>query len=226
MARIILFDIDMTLIRSHGAGRGALSKAFAETYSVDGATDGVSFDGRTDRAILDEIIAVHHLGPEPQKAYERVRAAYLAQLNASLDEHRGFALPGVEALLPKLQFSHGAIGLATGNMREGAQIKLAHYNLWQWFSGGGFGGDTPVRAELVAAGIRDMAAVLGVNADPGDTIVVGDTPLDVDAAQKAGARALAVATGSYTVEALRQTAAEWVLEDLSDTPGVMALLAS
>ena len=225
MARIILFDIDMTLIRSHGAGRGAMNKAFAKTFGLEGATDGVSFDGRTDRAIFDEIIAIHHLGRDPETAYEKTCAAYLSELGASLDEHRGYALPGVEALLPKLQVSHGAIGLATGNMRQGAQIKLAHYNLWQWFSGGGFGGDTPVRSELVAAGIRDMAAVLGINADPSDTIVIGDTPLDVDAAQKAGARALAVATGSYTVEALRKTNAEWVLEDLADTAGVMALLA-
>ena len=223
MARIILFDIDMTLIRSQGAGRAALNGAFADTFGLESATEGISFDGRTDRAILGEIIALHSLGTD---AYGRVSEAYLRGLSASLSDRPGTVLPGVEALLPLLQQSHGAIGLATGNMRPGAETKLAHYGLWHWFSGGGFGDDTPVRADLVRAGIRDMAALLGIDADPRETIVIGDTPLDVAAAQAAGARTLAVATGSHTAEALRESGADWVLDDLSDTAAVMKLLAS
>lgn len=226
MARIILFDIDMTLIRSRGAGRIALNRAFATAFGIASATDGISFDGRTDRAIFSEIIAVHGLGPDPESAFRRVTHDYLKGLSDSLTEYQGVALPGVEELLPLLQGSHGAIGLATGNMRPGAQIKLAHYGLWEWFSGGGFGDATPIRAELVTAGIRDMAAMLGVDADPRDTIVIGDTPLDVEAAQKAGARSLAVATGSHTSEALRDSGPNWVFDDLSDTAAVMKVLAS
>ena len=221
MARIILFDIDMTLIRSQGAGRAALNGAFADAFGLESATEGISFDGRTDRAILGEIIALHSLGAD---AYGRVSEAYLRGLSASLSDRPGTVLPGVEALLPLLQQSHGAIGLATGNMRPGAETKLAHYGLWHWFSGGGFGDDTPVRADLVRAGIRDMAALLGIDADPRETIVIGDTPLDVEAAQAAGARTLAVATGSHTAEALRESGADWVLDDLSDTVAVMKLL--
>lgn len=226
MARILLFDIDMTLIRSRGAGRLALSRAFAAAFGVAAATEDISFDGRTDRAIFSEIIARHGLGPDPETAFSRVSETYLQGLNASLGEHQGAVLPGIEALLPQLQGSHGAVGLATGNIRQGAQIKLAHYGLWEWFSGGGFGDATPVRSEVVSAGIHDMAAMLGIEGDPRDTIVIGDTPLDVEAAQQAGARSLAVATGSYSTDALRDTAADWVLEDLSDTAGVMKLLAS
>lgn len=226
MARIILFDIDMTLIRSQGAGRAALNEAFRDAFGLESATENVSFDGRTDRAILGEIIAQHDLGPDVDEAYARVSEAYLLTLSASLSERPGVVLPGVEALLPLLQQSHGAIGLATGNMRRGAETKLTHYGLWHWFSGGGFGDNTPVRAELVAAAIRDMAAVLGLAPDPRDTVVIGDTPLDVEAARQAGARALAVATGSHTIEALRESGADWVLDDLSDTDAVMRLLAS
>ena len=226
MARIILFDIDMTLIRSQGAGRAALNAAFAETFGIESATENISFDGRTDRAIFSEIIALHRLGADPEAAFRQVSQAYLEGLSASLAEHQGVVLPGIEALLPLLQGSHGAIGLATGNIRHGAQIKLAHHGLWEWFSGGGFGDATPVRAELVKAGIRDMAALLGIDPDPRDTIVIGDTPLDVEAARQASARTLAVATGSYTVEALRESGADWALDDLSDTAAVMKLLAS
>ncbi|MEO6042969.1 MAG: HAD family hydrolase [Tepidiformaceae bacterium] len=225
MARIILFDIDMTLIRSQGAGRAALNEAFRDAFGLESATENVSFDGRTDRAILGEIIAQHDLGPDVDEAYARVSEAYLLTLSASLSERPGVVLPGVETLLPLLQQSHGAIGLATGNMRRGAETKLTHYGLWHWFSGGGFGDNTPVRAEVVAAGMRDMAAVLGIDADPRETIVIGDTPLDVEAAQAAGARTLAVATGSHTADGLRTSGADWVLDDLSDTDAVMRLLA-
>lgn len=224
MARIILFDIDMTLIRSQGAGRAALNEAFGDAFGLESATEGISFDGRTDRAIFGEIISLNGLGPDAATAYRRVSEAYLLRLNASLSDRPGIVLQGVEALLPLLQQSHGAVGLATGNMRRGAETKLAHYGLWHWFSGGGFGDDTPVRADLVRAGIRDMAALLGIDPDPRETIVVGDTPLDVEAAQAAGARTLAVATGSHTAEALRESGADWVLDDLSDTVAVMKLL--
>lgn len=226
MARIILFDIDKTLIRSRGAGRSAMNDAFSEAFGIETATEGISVDGRTDRAIFSEIIALHGLGPDAESAYRRVADAYLARLSASLTGKPGVVLPGVEALLPLLQQSHGAIGLATGNIRRGAETKLAHYGLWHWFSGGGFGDDTPVRAELVGAGIRDMAAMLGVDPDPRDTIVIGDTPLDVEGARRAGARAIAVATGNHTAEALAACGADWVVDDLADTVGLMALLTS
>ena len=226
MARIILFDIDMTLIRSQGAGRSAMNGAFSEAFGIEAATEGISVGGRTDRAIFAQIIATHRLPPDAEAAFQRVSAAYLQRLAGSLAARPGVVLPGVEALLPLLQQSHGAVGLATGNMRRGAETKLAHHGLWHWFSGGGFGDDTPVRADLVRAGIRDMAALLGIDADPRETIVIGDTPLDVEAARAVGARALAVATGSHTIEALRESGADWVLDDLSDTDAVMKLLAS
>lgn len=226
MARILLFDIDKTLIRSRGAGRAAMDEAFAEVFGLDSATANVSVDGRTDRGIFGEIIATHRLSPDGETAFQRVSAAYLQRLAGSLAAQPGVVLPGVETLLPLLQHSHGAVGLATGNMRRGAETKLAHFGLWHWFSGGGFGDETSVRADLVRAAIRDMAAALGVEPDPQNTIVIGDTPLDVKAAQQAGARSLAVATGSYSTGALRDTAADWVLEDLSDTAGVMKLLST
>ena len=105
-------------------------------------------------------------------------------------------------------------------------MKLGHFGLWEHFAGGGFGDHSGVRADLIRAGIQELAAVAGVEADPGDCIIIGDTPLDVAAAHAAGARALAVATGNSSVEALRESGAEWVLADLSDIANVMGILAS
>lgn len=226
MARIVLFDIDMTLIRTQKAGRASVEAAFAEAFGLESPTEGVSFDGRTDHAIFMEIVARHGLGPDAESAYRKASDAYLAVLGPTIATREGEVLPGIHELLPALKASHGAIGLATGNMERGAQIKLGHFGLWDWFAGGGFGDSTPVRAEVVRSGIDSLAAVLGVAASPLDTIIIGDTPLDVDAAHKAGARALAVATGSYDIDTLRQNGAEWVLPDLSDIERVMALLGS
>lgn len=227
MARLVLFDIDQTLISTLRAGRAALDSGFARTFGIDDAIGSVAIDGRTDHAIFMEIIATRGLANgDIAAAYRSGCDAYLADLPDAIAARNGHVLPGVAALLDALAASHGAVGLATGNMRRGAEIKLGHFGLWKRFAAGGFGDDTPVRAEVVASGIHALAAVLDVPAHPHDAIVLGDTPLDVDAAHLAGARAIAVATGKYGVDELAASGAEFVVPDLADTARMLEILAS
>lgn len=224
MARILLFDIDMTLIRTNRAGREAIDRAFAELYGVTDATAGVRIDGRTDRGIFLDVIALHGLANEDvDAAFTRSAEAYLRALPGALERRGGSVLPGVAPLLDALSASHPAVGLATGNMERGARAKLGHFGLWERFAAGGFGDDSAVRAEVVRSGIDRLAAILGIDAAAHDTIVIGDTPLDVEAAHHAGVRALAVATGSFPKEDLAASGAEWVVDSLED-PDVLRML--
>lgn len=224
MTRLILFDIDLTLVTTHGAGRAAMTEAFRALFGIDDPTAGIRFDGRTDHAIFTEVIAVNGLGGNGNGVYQRVVDGYLARLPGFLRAKGGGPLPGVGPLLDALAAEGAPVGLATGNMRRGAQAKLSHFGLWERFAAGGFGDETPDRAEVVRSAIANLAAAAGHDPDPAACVVIGDTPLDVAAAHAAGARAMAVATGSYTVEALRESGAQYVLDDLADTARVLDML--
>lgn len=225
MGRILLFDIDMTLIRTGGAGRKAIDAVFAEVCGVENPTKGISFDGRTDHAIFMETIALHHLADgDLLDVYEQMTERYLDRLRVMIGETGGTVLPGVEALLEGLEGTSAAVGLATGNLRRGAEIKLGHYGLWGRFVAGGFGDETPVRAEVVRRAMEEVAAAVETDASPEECWVIGDTPLDIEAARLAGMRVLAVATGSYPVGALEAAGAEVVVEDLRDTERVVEVL--
>ena len=227
MPRLVLFDIDLTLISTSGAGRSAMESAFRRLWPVERATEGVTFDGRTDRGIFIEVLERHGLdGPELEANLARYTAAYLEDLPGSLRAKGGTVLPGVSELLAALAVEQRGFGLATGNLRSGAQAKLGFFGLWERFLGGGFGDDHAVRADLVAAGIRELAGRLEAGPDPRNAIVLGDTPLDIDAAHRAGALALGVGTGRFTAEQLRAAGAEFAVDDLSDTARVMEILTS
>lgn len=228
MPSLVLFDIDMTLIRTQRAGRAAIEKAALRLFAIENAVEAVRIDGRTDHAIFMDLIALHRLSEseDPLVLYRKLADAYLEDLAPTIAERGGEVLPGVPSLLEALAQSHGAVGLATGNMQRGAAIKLGHFGLWESFAAGGFGDDTPVRAEVVREGIENLAAHLGITAHAADCVVIGDTPLDVEAAHLAGAKAMAVATGAYDLVALETSGAEWVLPDLADVDRVLAILRS
>lgn len=222
MTRIILFDIDLTLIHTNGAGRVAMDATLRERYGVEEPTAGIRFDGRTDRAIFLDALA--KLRATDDDAFSGLVAGYLARLPAALTERGGAVLPGVEEILDELARQAAPVGLATGNMRRGAAAKLGHFGLWGRFAGGGFGDDEVERSRVVRRGMDEMAAIGRLAGETATSIVLGDTPLDVEAAHAAGARALAVATGSYDVEALKASGADWVFRDLSDTVAVLDAL--
>ncbi|MCO5202407.1 MAG: HAD hydrolase-like protein [Chloroflexi bacterium] len=225
MTRLILFDIDLTLIQTAGAGRTAMETAFERLYGVTGATSGVGFDGRTDWAIFTEVIERHGVAEGSlEAALSEFAEAYLAEFPRFLAEKGGRVLPGVPELLDALDREVPGFGLATGNLRRGAAAKLGHFGLWERFAGGGFGDSHTVRAELVKAGIAELADVLRVGADPANAIVLGDTPLDVEAAHRAGARALGVGTGRFSAAELSASGAEFAVDDLQDTARLLDIL--
>lgn len=222
---LLLFDIDHTLIVSGGAGRAAIAAAVADEFGVRRPLDGMAVDGRTDRAILGEALERAGLAHGPDEV-ARLLEAYLARLPAELRARRGRVLPGVPALLDALERAGAPLGLATGNVARGAEIKLRHYGLWERFPAGGFGDVSAERAEVVAAAIEAAAAAAGRNGNGAAPapIVIGDTPRDVAAAHAAGARALGVATGKWDEAALRAGGADFTLPDLGDTEAALALL--
>lgn len=226
MPPLILFDIDLTLIHTGGAGRKAMATAFQRLFGIQDPTRGILFEGRTDHAIFMEAIALNALADGDLDAvYRRTIEAYLEELPRSIRANGGGrVLPGVPSLLDELDRRGVAYGLATGNLRRGAAIKLGHYGLWERFAAGGFGEDSPVRADVVRRAIEELASATGLDPDPENTIVVGDTPLDIEAAHLAGAVALGVGTGSHGVEQLRASGADHALSNLADTDRVLAIL--
>ena len=225
MPRILLFDIDMTMIRTDGAGRAAMEEAFHHEFGVERATEGILFDGRTDRGIFLECLERHGFGgPELLPNFHRFSERYLELFPGWIARKGGVVLPGVPELLTALEESDAVVGLATGNLRRGAAHKLGHFGLWERFAGGGFGDDHSVRADLVRAGIVELEGLFGLGAGECEVIVLGDTPLDVEAAHLAGAKAFGVGTGRYTPEQLMASGAEYAMADLSDTTRAMEIL--
>ena len=163
---------------------------------------------------------------ERPSVFNGIVADYLLRLEGALVARGGEILPGVVPILAALEREGIRPGLATGNFARGAQLKLAYFDLWEQFAGGGFGDGKLIRADVVREGLDAMSRHLGREVAPERCIVLGDTPLDIEAAHAVGARALAVATGSYTVQELQASDAEWVLADLSDTNLLLEILTS
>lgn len=213
-AVLVLFDIDGTLIQTAGAGVRGMGAAFAELHAQPLALEGVPVAGRTDRAILREIFTRYAI-EETDDTIAALRDAYLAELPLHLRQRvqGGFGvLPGVHAALDALEADDRfTVALLTGNFERGAQIKLAHFDLWERFAFGAYGDAHVNRRDLVPVAIEQAQRA---GRDPRHVVVIGDTPLDVDCAHAHGARAVAVATGHHTLEELRATGADLTVETL------------
>ena len=222
---LVLWDVDLTLVRTLGAGRAALDAALSQLYGSEGLTGGIRFDGRTDYGIFTEILQVRGLADgNIEGEYGRLADAYIELLPRMLHAKQGEILPGVLAALDRLEAEGVANGLATGNLERGARVKLSHHGLWQRFVAGAYGDCQPIRADVIREAVQNIATASGTEPDPARAIVIGDTPLDVEAAHMAGTRCLAVATGSYTVADLEASGAEFALPDLSDTERVAEII--
>ena len=224
---LVLFDIDGTLLLTGRAGVRAMTAAFAELFGVADAFAAVSMGGRTDSYLLSRALAAAGL-PDTGDVHESFQERYIVRLAAEINQPgtgRKGVLPGVTALLDAVRAkSHIHAALLTGNYRSAADIKLSHFGLSGHFSWGAFSDDAADRNALVPIA-RNRARARGILADPpGRTIVVGDTPYDVECARVAGARAIAVATGGFSASELRAAGADVVLEDLTETEAVLELL--
>ena len=213
---VMLFDIDGTLIRSGGAGKGALEGALAAAFGVAEVRDGVPYAGRTDAAIGTDLLVLH--GIEPSAAnLDRLHRAYLNELPTALERVRGLVLPGVVELLDSLGTRPAvALGLLTGNVRRGAELKLRHHGLWERFAFGGFGDGATNRDDVARAAVADAVRHLGREPARERVWVIGDTPHDVTCARAVGAKVVGVATGWHTAEELLGAGADVVLRDLTE----------
>jgi phosphoglycolate phosphatase len=225
--RLVLFDIDGTLLSASGAGRRAMRLAFLDVYGTAGRIDTYDFHGKTDLIILREILGAAGLPPDAVAAREgEFFACYLRHLEAEIgDGQRVTLYPGVKALVEALAGSDRCVvGLLTGNIEAGARVKLRSTGLLSHFRLGAYGSDDADRTRLPALAARRAEALLGRTFEGPDLVIIGDTPLDVGCAQAFGARAVAVATGRHTVVDLSTCGPDHVFADLSETALVMAAL--
>ena len=217
---LLLFDIDGTLIRSGGSGERALRLAVRDTFDVDDDLHDIEIAGRTDTGIARQLLRKY--GREvTEEGIETILGNYLRHLPALLRESQGQVLPGVEALLPLLkQRGDVVLALLTGNVVRGAEHKLRHYGLWDYFSFGAFADDHHERDHLgpfALARARDRRHEVGLSR----TFVIGDTPHDISCARAIGAKAVAVATGVFTAENLAPHRPDILLETLGEIPSTL-----
>lgn len=221
---VVLFDVDGTLVSTGGAGRRAMSDAFAEVHGSPEAMEGIELAGATDRAILRSALSRLDL-PLTDARFDAIVRAYLTRLEDEVQRSPGYRVHrGVRRLLASLERdAHIGLGLGTGNVREGAMVKLRRGELSRYFRFGGFGSDAEARDELLELGIRRGAEAMGMSRARVRAVVVGDTPKDVVASRAVGAECLAVASGSASEAELREAGAVRVVSDLTQH-GVVSFL--
>jgi phosphoglycolate phosphatase-like HAD superfamily hydrolase len=212
---VLLFDIDGTLIRSGGAGRAALQRAFDAHCGEPNATSQITFAGMTDHLIVGQGLEAARQ-PNTLEDRQRVLTLYLDFLRQEVQRSARYeVLPHVQEVLEAVSgLPSVAVGLGTGNLEQGARIKLARGGLNHWFSFGGFGSDHPQRAELIRAGAVRGAHQLGHALERCRVVIIGDTPRDVQAAHAIGATCVGVTTGIYQEEALVAAGADHVADHL------------
>jgi phosphoglycolate phosphatase-like HAD superfamily hydrolase len=219
----VLFDIDGTLISSGGAGAESWRRAFEELYGIPADIGKHTDTGMTDPDV-GRLTFLGVLGREPTpEEMARLMTKRHEHLPDAVAESEGYrVLPGVEQALERLRDAGFLLGLTTGGTETAAHMKLARGGLNRFFSFGGYGSDSPDRAELTRRAIERAGEILKRPLDPQQALVVGDTPLDIEAANAAGAVAVGVATGHYSEDDLRQAGADHVVKTLEEElPGVV-----
>jgi phosphoglycolate phosphatase len=227
--KLVLFDIDGTLLSAAGSGRRAIHTALREIFGGVGPDD-YWFDGRTDPEIVRDLMRLDgHEASLIESRMPAVLARYVDRLSVELADpvHRPILCPGVEPLLARLEARDDVVlGLLTGNVQPGAVAKLQAVGLDPArFTVGAFGSDHAVRGELPAIAVARAREQLGIDVAGTHVVVIGDTPADVACGSGIGARAIAVATGRYSVAELAACHPAAVFADLTDTDTVLASIA-
>lgn len=226
MKRLILFDIDGTLLSADGAPRRAFTRAMLEVYGTTGPIATHRFDGKTDPQIARELLTLAGLADDTIDAgLPGLWAVYLRELEGELAQptHRTHVYPGVRELLHVLEARTGdaVLGLLTGNIRPGAALKLRSAAIHTDFRIGAFGSDCERRDGLPPVAVERALQSTGVSFSRRDIVIIGDTPSDVTCGAALGVRAVAVATGRHAAPELLQAGAEVVFQDLGDTAAVL-----
>jgi len=215
MIRLVLFDIDGTLILTGGAGMKAFAEAFSEEFDLPHATEAMDFAGRTDRGLAYEVFRANQIEPA-QANFEKFTEAYTQRLAKYLPADNTQPLPGVLELLDAIQTMTAppVLGLLTGNLPLGAELKLTHYHLWHRFEFGAFGDTTEDRNEIAQSAFENAQGQFP-NLSPSEILIIGDTPADIHCAQSINARVLAVATGNFSEAQLAEHQPTFLVPDLT-----------
>jgi phosphoglycolate phosphatase-like HAD superfamily hydrolase len=224
---VLLFDIDGTLVTTGGAGRRSMDLAFEQLHGRRDACDSFSMSGMTDRAIVRKALGIIGVEASPE-AIDAVIASYLAHLALEVPkvadrDYRVF--PGMrEAVMEARSRSGFAVGLGTGNVRQGARVKLERVSIYDQFDFGGFGCDHEDRVELIRSGAKAGASRLGAPLAECRVVIIGDTPKDVHAAKGIGAECIGVGTGNYSVQVLMEAGADAAFPDFTHREAMAVLL--
>ncbi len=225
MAKLLLWDIDGTLLASGGAGMRALESAVSTEFLQGEPADLSIIDwaGRTDRWIAEKIFA-HYEVEHTAANVTRLLDTYIGNLPPFLDRLSA-VLPGIVDILTTVAARDDVHqGLLTGNLERGAATKLGHFDLWRFFAFGAFADDSPHRNDLGPHALRRATAHTGHTYEPSDVWIIGDTPHDIACGKVIGARTLAVATGHHPREELATHRPDALLDDLADPAAFWSLL--
>jgi phosphoglycolate phosphatase-like HAD superfamily hydrolase len=222
---LILWDIDCTLIDSGGAGERALRLALKYEFGLDDSLAWLEYFGRTDVWIARAILQKHYGAATPE-SIRRFLDAYLAALVKEMRNPHARILPGVSAIVAEIaRRSDITQGLLTGNLQQGAEIKLRHFDLWTSFPFGAFADDAEQRDELGPHALRRATAFHGHDFAPERVFVIGDTPHDIACGKAIGAQTIAVATGRFSGEQLRAKTPSIFFENLADSAAFFSVVA-
>jgi phosphoglycolate phosphatase len=215
--KLILWDIDGTLIVSHGAGFRAMERALTKRFGLKCDMRQIDWAGRTDSWIAGEVLRVVGLPATPENIHDYLEA-YLDTLPGELRDGRpGLLLPGILELLEIFRQRTDAVqGLLTGNLERGARIKLSHFQVWHYFEFGAYADDSHLRNDLGPHALRRARERHAVEFSPANTFIIGDTPHDIECGKVIGAKTIAVATGKYSVAELAAHTPTAVFADFSD----------
>lgn len=226
--KLLLFDIDGTILRTDGSGRRSVGHALRTHFGREYPFDAVSYSGKTDPQIFSEVMALGGLSPdESARELDAVIAHYETQMREELRPHNVTLLAGVAALLDRLAADDRvALALLTGNTEAMAYLKLAAVGLDHHFGFGAFGSDSGRRGDLPAIAVERAHGRLGRRFVGKDVLIIGDTEHDVTCGQEIGAYAVAVATGHYTRAMLEPHGPDLLLDSLEDADAFLAALES
>ncbi|SRR5581483_383821 len=216
MAKLILFDVDGTLVNTGGAGKNAFARTLEAAFNSRKGVHMVKFAGRTDVSLVRELFGYHGIKSTPPN-FKKFFDHYAFCLDRVMHEMNGHECPGVRKFIRDLQAlpEPPVLGLLTGNIRLGAEIKLRHYDLWEPFHFGGFADDHEERNYIAAAAFERGQRIIGNHLRREEIVVVGDTQFDVACGKFIGARVLAVATGGAKHHELKQHKPDWLVKDLT-----------
>lgn len=228
MKKLLLFDIDGTLLKAGGAGLRGMARACKEVFKIEELWSGLRVDGRADSSLLREVVR-HHLGREISEAEKTLFVKnYMSQLETELAIASGFeVLPGVQNLIEHLISRKDVVlGLQTGNYEEAAYLKLRRAGLDSYFQFGGFGSDSEDRPTLVKHAIDRANGRLKSGISPKRTFVIGDTEHDITAGKANGVKTLAVFTGWTPRERIEAVSPDHALESFADLDAFLEIIES